>query len=128
MLLAVNLFLRVHGRHLHLFRRFAVGTYARPAVLPYDLVEEELAAAVAAVRSGVAVIEYPILSGIVGYDLRVMARAYDLVAVLEQHLVLVLEHLVTLFVNIWSEERFAASYVRLVGAVAPCAACSRRGS
>ena len=127
MLLNVDLFLRVYGRYLHLVRRFAVCAYARPAIYPIDLVEEELAAAVAAVRSGVAVIEYPILSGIVGYDLRVMARAYDLVAVLEQHLVVVLEHLVTLFVNIWSEERLAASYDRLVGAVETVAACSRRG-
>ena len=55
-----------------------------------------------------------------------MARAYDIVAVFEQHFVVVLEHLVALLVNIWSEERFAASYDRLVGAVETVATRSRR--
>ena len=95
----------------------SVPPVADPAATADAPADNAFAAAAAAVRGRITVVEYPVLSGIVGYDLRVMPRAYDIAAVFEQHDVVVVEHLSAILVDIWPEKRFTASDYRFVCAV-----------
>ena len=104
----------------------AIDTNRRPAVVPLDTLEKHLAASVG-ILNVVAVIEDPILSLIVGDDLRVVARALDRIIAREKDLVVVIKHLAARTIDIRAIERAAAANDRLVGAIQPLAAAARRG-
>ena len=98
----------------------------RPAINPRHAIHIHLTTCVRTLHI-VGVVENPILSLIVGDNLRVVTCALHVVIAREENLVVVIQHRTSLLIHIRTIERLTTAYNGLVGTLQTLTAATRRG-